>query len=118
MKDRPSAHPQSVDSRWAVTHRQAAITVPVAVAALLLLAAIALAQGGYDLSWHVVSGGGGHSEAYPPPQSLDGAVVQPAGAMYGGSYELQSGFLSGMLPEAPLASTWYLPVVVKGLHRP
>jgi uncharacterized membrane protein YdfJ with MMPL/SSD domain len=48
MKHRQSAQPQVRDPRWAVTHRQAAITVPVAVAALLLLAALTLAQGGYD----------------------------------------------------------------------
>jgi len=60
----------------------------------LLLAGVVLAADGYDLSWHVISGGGGHSAA--GAYALEGAVVQPVGAMSGGDYELQSGFWCGV----------------------
>ncbi len=78
------------------------LIVPSALAALLLLAGVALAVNGYDLSWHVISGGGGHAEG--GTFSLDGGVIQPAGAIGGGDYELQSGFWYGISAETPLAT--------------
>ncbi len=77
----------------------------------LLLAGVVLAADGYDLSWHVISGGGAHTEggAY----TLDGSVVQPAGVMSGGDYELQSGFWYGVSVAGPVTGWAYLPVIVK-----
>jgi hypothetical protein len=77
----------------------------------LLLAGVVLAADGYDLSWHVISGGGGHAEA--GAYALDGSVLQPAGEMSGGDYELRRGFWHGV-SVAPAVTDWaYLPVIVK-----
>jgi hypothetical protein len=109
MEEKRSA--QVGNTQSAVVRRQAALVLALG-ALLLLLAAMVSAQGYYDLSWYVVSGGGGY--AYPPPQALHGAVVQPAGVMRGGSYELQSGFLVGMWSGAPGTGIAYLPIIMKG----
>jgi hypothetical protein len=82
----------------------------------LLLAGVVLAADGYDVSWHVISGGGGHSAggAY----TLDGSVLQKVGEMSGGDYELQSGFWYGV-SVAPAVIDWaYLPVIVKSFSLP
>jgi hypothetical protein len=65
----------------------------------LLLAGAVWAAEGYDLSWHAIPGGGGESAA--GAYTLDGGVLQPAGAIEGGDYELQSGFWSGASAAAP-----------------
>ncbi len=82
----------------------------------LLLAGVVLAADGYDLSWHVISGGGGHSAA--GAYALEGAVVQPVGAMSGGDYELQSGFWYGVSVPPAVTGWAYLPVIVKSFLLP
>lgn len=59
--------------------------------ALFLLVTVAFAQGSYDLSWHVIAGGGG--EMHGASHTLAGTSGQsPAGTMQGGTYNLCSGF--------------------------
>jgi hypothetical protein len=88
----------------------------LALVALLALAAVVLAQGGYDLSWHAISGGGGHSSG--GELALDAGVVQPAGAMQGGGYQLSSGFWPGAGGAEGALAEVYLPVVLKRMMRP
>jgi hypothetical protein len=85
----------------------------LALAALLLLAAVALAQGGYDLSWHAISGGGGHSAA--GAFALAGGVLQPAGGMRGGNYQLAGGFWSSTGTAAVKTARAWLPVLLKSM---
>ena len=87
----------------------------LATAALLLLAAVALAQGGYDLSWHAISGGGGPSSG--GSLVLDGGVVQPAGVMQGGKYQVAGGFWSFGAAAAPTFPQLWLPVLLKRMAR-
>jgi hypothetical protein len=62
--------------------------------ALLVLVSVVLAQGGYDLSWFTVDGGGGSSSG--DPYALSGTIGQPdAGMLSGGSYTLAGGFWAG-----------------------
>jgi hypothetical protein len=83
-------------------------TIVVILAALLIAAALsgsALAQtgGGYDLSWHVIAGGG---------YTLQGAIGQAAaGTLAGGGYTLRGGFWSG--PAAASSEHAYLPLLLK-----
>jgi uncharacterized repeat protein (TIGR01451 family) len=76
----------------------APLTIWIA-ALLILIAALPLltyAQGGYDLSWWTVDGGGGtNSEgAY----TLSGTAGQPdAGELGGGTYTLKGGFWAGVV---------------------
>ncbi len=65
---------------------------------------------GYDLSWHVVAGGGGQGQA--APYALGGTAGQGVvGAAGQGPYALCSGFWCG--PERA-GYPIYLPLVVKG----
>ena len=60
---------------------------------LLAMASIALAQvsSNYDLSWHVISGGGGQMES--TGHTLQGTLGQPAtGSMTSSGHTLCSGF--------------------------
>ena len=64
------------------------------VAALLLLVGAVLAADGYDLSWRVIGGGGGHSSS--ADYALDGTAGQAvAETASGGSYTLAVGFWPG-----------------------
>ena len=64
--------------------------------ALCLLASVVLAQGGYDLSWRVIAGGGGQMQS--AGYTLIGTIGQPsAGTMTGSSSALCSGFWCGHL---------------------
>jgi len=82
----------------------------------LLLASTTLAADSYDLSWHIISGGGGHIKA--GAYTLQSAVVQPAGEMSGGLYALQTGFCYG-LPVAEVVAGWaYLPVIIRSFALP
>lgn len=71
----------------------------------LLAPSVVRAQSGgpYDLSWHVIAGGG-VTVATGGPYSLGGTIGQPAAAVStGGGYELASGFWPGVLTLAPAA---------------
>jgi hypothetical protein len=83
---------------------------------LLLMAGVVLAADAYDLSWHVISGGGGRAEggAY----AVEGAVVQRGGEMSGGDYELQSGFWYGVSVPWAVTGWAHLPVIVKSFLLP
>ena len=60
----------------------------------LLFAGAALADGGHDLSWHTVDGGGATSTG--GGYTLSGTVGQPdAGLLTGGEYTLGGGFWGG-----------------------
>jgi hypothetical protein len=76
---------------------------------LLLLSSLALAQGGYELSWWTVDGGGsGASE--DGGYSLGGTAGQAdAGAMASGGYRLTGGFWGGGMPRHGV----YLPLVLR-----
>lgn len=81
----------------------------LAAAALLILAALALATNGYDLSWWTVDGGG-YTFSTGGGYSLGGTAGQPdAGLLHGGGYTLGGGFWGG-------AAVYriYLPLVLRG----
>lgn len=85
----------------------------LALAALLLLAGVALAQEGYDLSWWTVDDGG-HTFSTGGGYSLGGTIGQPdAGLLAGGAYRLEGGFWLGGAPPGSLYRV-YLPAVLKG----
>jgi hypothetical protein len=66
------------------------------VLATLLLAAVVAAQGGYDLSWWTVDGGGGRSASTGEGYRLEGTIGQPdAGRLTGTGYNLDGGFWAG-----------------------
>ena len=80
-----------------------AMMVALALGALLMAVSLALAQGGYDLGWFTVSGGGGATSG--GSYTLTGSIGQSdAGSLSGGAYTLSGGFiLAGAL-------TLYLPL--------
>ena len=85
----------------------------LALAALLLLAGVALAQGGYDLSWWTVDGGG-QTFSTGGSYSLGGTIAQPdAGLLTGLGYRLEGGFWVGGAPPGSVYRV-YLPVVMRG----
>lgn len=77
--------------------------VSLALAVLLLLVPVVLAQGGYDISWFSMDGGGGVSSG--GPYALSGIIGQPdAGVLSGGTYTVTGGFAAGAGPAlAPFA---------------
>ena len=83
----------------------------LAILCLLLAAAVpALAQvsANYDLSWHVVGGGGG--SATSAGHALMGTVGQPlTGSMFNSGHALCSGFWCA----GAVAYRVYLPLVVR-----
>ncbi|HDN80285.1 MAG TPA: hypothetical protein ENG33_07470 [Chloroflexi bacterium] len=91
--------------------RKRALTL--ALVALLAFTAVALAQGGYNLTWWTVDGGGGRSAG--SGYILNGTIGQPdAGPkLQGGDYTLQGGFWPGgamVTPEYEI----FLPLVLRG----
>jgi hypothetical protein len=86
--------------------RTTAGTVAILALALVVAATVALAQGGYDLSWWTGDGGGGVSRG--GPYALSGTIGQPdAGALVGGQYALSGGFWGSA------AYRVYLPTVLR-----
>jgi hypothetical protein len=84
------------------------VVMLIAALALLLLTGVALAFDGYDLSWYVIGGGGGHSEA--APYALDGTVGQAvAGPVSSAPYDLCSGYWCGGAVEYNI----YLPLIIR-----
>jgi hypothetical protein len=77
---------------------------------LLLVGLVALAQGGYELSWWTVDGGG-HTYSAGGGYELGGTIGQPdAGVLAGGGYTLSSGYWrGGAVVRNPYLS--YLPLV-------
>jgi hypothetical protein len=70
--------------------RRSTLAAVLAVTLLLGIGAV-LAQGGYDLGWSTVDGGGGTSSS--GAYSVSGTFGQPdAGTLTGGSYTLAGGF--------------------------
>ena len=62
---------------------------------LLLVGLVALAQGGYELSWWTVDGGG-HTYSAGGGYELGGTIGQPdAGVLAGGGYTLSGGYWRG-----------------------
>jgi hypothetical protein len=89
-----------------------AVKVSLGLVALLLLASVALAQGGYDLSWFTVDGGGGNSSG--GPYILSGTAGQlDAGGLSGGTYTLTGGFWTGVAGPMPPLFAIYLPLVLR-----
>jgi hypothetical protein len=79
---------------------------------LLLMSLVALAQGGYDLAWWTVDGGG-FTYSSGGGYELGGTIGQPdAGEMAGGGYTLGGGFWRG---GAVVGNTYrvYLPLVLR-----
>ena len=95
-----------------IANRQSAFIL--ALAALLVLASTALAQGGYDLSWWAVHGGG-VTLSSGGGYTLSGSIGQPhAGVLSGGSYTAVTGFWGISLPPAtPTPSRLSLPVLLR-----
>jgi hypothetical protein len=79
---------------------------------LLLVGSIALAQGGWDLSWWTVDGGGGESRG--GPYALRGTAGQPdtGPILSGGAYEMVGGFWGSSGVESE--HTIYLPLTFRG----
>ncbi len=77
---------------------------------LVSVGLVVLAQGGYELSWWTVDGGG-HTYSTGGGYELGGTVGQPdAGALAGGGYTLGGGFWRGGAVTLPPLRV-YLPLV-------
>ena len=75
-----------------------------------LAASLAYAQGGYDLSWWTVDGGGDTALSTGGGYTLGGTAGQPdAGVLTGDGYTLDGGFWGGASVECRV----YLPLVVR-----
>ena len=97
--------------------RKAALIILVLVACLALaVPVLAQVSAAYDLSWHVIAGGGermasaGHTLAGTSGQPVIGAMASSPGG-----HTLCSGFWCGSLwpAEAPQRRMVYLPLVVR-----
>ncbi len=75
---------------------------------LLLLAAVATANGGLSIDWHTIDGGGGSAAA--SSYQLEGTIGQPDGGHQaaGGNYQLNGGYWGAA---APTGYAVYLPLV-------
>jgi hypothetical protein len=84
----------------------------VGISALLLaVGGGVLAQGGYELSWWTVDGGGAYSAG--GGYEINGTAGQPdAGVLAGGGYTLGGGFWQGGTVVLPPFHV-YLPLVVR-----
>ncbi|GAB4404849.1 MAG: hypothetical protein Kow00123_16760 [Anaerolineales bacterium] len=99
----------SGDQQSAVSRQRLAVRIGVVVSvALLLLVGAALANGGYEVPWFTVDGGGGESAG--GGFTLAGTVGQAdAGVLSGGAYTLAGGFWPG----AGANFLRFLPIVMK-----
>ena len=81
---------------------------------MLLWASLAFAQGGYDLSWWTVDGGGGQSSGGGYTLLGTGGQADAGVLMSGGDYTLAGGFWGvGGLAGSPEGNPIYLPIVFK-----
>ena len=95
-------------------HKRWSLLLPITLLILLLAglgqAALAQSGGGFNLSWHVVSGGGG--PATSSGFQLNGTVGQPgvnAGLLTDGSTQVGPGFWYGIGGEHKV----YLPLMLR-----
>ena len=71
---------------------------------LWLIAVGVLAMAEFDLGWHVIAGGGGHSSS--ADYAMDGSAGQPAaGTLRGGDFTLGGGFWGGGAVQPPSTPT-------------
>jgi hypothetical protein len=84
-----------------MNRRQLLIVMGSLVAVGLLGAgAWAMSLAGFDLGWHIMAGGGGHSSS--AEYALDGSIGQPAvGMLSSADYRLGAGFWPGIGAETP-----------------
>jgi cell division septation protein DedD len=84
-----------------MNRRQLFIVMGSLVAVGLLGAgAWAMSLAGFDLGWHVIASGGGHSSS--AEYALDGSIGQPAvGRLSSADYRLGTGFWPGIGAESP-----------------
>ena len=92
--------------------RKVTFLILTACCLLLPLGLVGLAQGGYELSWWTVDGGG-QMYSLGGGYELGGTIGQPdAGVLTGGGYTLGGGFWrGGAVVSPPLRA--YLPLVVR-----
>lgn len=85
-----------------------------ALLGLLFTAAVrAQSDGGYDLTWSTVDGGG-YTFSIGGEYSLGGTIGQPdAGEMGGGDYTLSGGFWGGIVTIVEELYHIYLPLILK-----
>lgn len=91
------------------------LLLPLMALVLLLLSGIALGQsdGGYDLSWSTVDGGG-YTFSTGGGYTLGGTIGQPdAGTLQGGDSALGGGFWSGIATIIYHFYEVYLPLIFK-----
>lgn len=82
------------------------------VAVTLVLATGALAQGGFDLSWWTLAGGGGTSSG--GGFAVSGSIGQPdAGLLTGGGYTLNGGFWRPQTPPRLEGAPVYMPLTLR-----
>ncbi len=89
--------------------------LPLLAAAMLMAPAglIALAQGGYELSWWTVDGGG-QTYSSGGGYELGGTIGQPdAGVLSGGDYTLAGGFWQRGASSEPPTHYIFLPLVLR-----
>jgi hypothetical protein len=91
-----------------ITRAMKRTAILLALAALLLLTGVALANGTPAIDWDVIGGGGGHVEA--GVYALDGTIGQAVvGTATDTGSELCSGFWCGAAVEYKI----YLPLVLR-----
>ena len=79
----------------------------------LLVGLVALAQGGYELSWWTVDGGG-HTYSTGGGYELGSTIGQPdAGVLAGGGYTLGGGFWRGGAVSNPPEYHIFLPLLLR-----
>lgn len=79
---------------------------------LLATGTVAASLAGFDLSWHVVAGGGGQSTS--ASYILGGSIGQPAaGVLSSAGYRLGAGFWYGTEGAAAHFFKQYVPVLMK-----
>lgn len=94
---------------------RAFLRVSILVVALLAFAVQAGAQGGYDIRWQAVPGGGGISRG--GPYALAGSILPHAGALAGKSLVLHSGFWSWDIRTGRVIPRLWLPMLIRGQTR-
>ncbi len=83
-------------------------TLPLYLAAFLLLAGVVLAAGAPTIDWDVRGGGGGHAEA--APYALDGTIGQ---AVVGPATDTGSELCAGFWCGVAVRYETYLPLVLR-----
>lgn len=95
--------------------RRFTLLLPLLALVLLPLSRMVVAQsdGGYDLTWNTVDGGG-YTFSTGGDYSLGGTIGQAdAGQMGGGDYTLSGGFWGGIVSVVEYYEHVYLPLILK-----